>query len=332
MNHFVLAYGGSGPLFEVKANGRADRVFKPDEDHYPAPLMSSQPSYKMSGMELQMAVCYFQYARIRQLVQQHQHEDVPALFMANIDTHLAPRWHKYGDGKTYDEFKHDLLRKYPTYDQIVHNYGHAEGLVDVFPRPVHSVYHILCGLVGANMSSNVPYERNEYIWNRTLETLLNAYTPDNLGRLMATLGDISPVVVAMREKRPLAALVLIHYGCPLPDDAEQVLGKALCARVAHALTADLPNGQRLRPLAAGECGITLAPIERPVLLGDGHVYEREAALRWLSKSYNSPLFGTPLSEHWFGFDLDENRFVYADYAADAGKRKTLGIDFSNLIK
>jgi hypothetical protein len=152
---------------------------------------------------------------------------------------------------------------------------------------------------------------------------------------MASLGhdgQALPVATAIDAKRPLTALVLVHFGCSLPDDAEQLLGKALCARIERALAANLPNGQRLRPLI-GQCGITLEDIKEPLLLGDGHVYECEAALRWLSQSFASPLLNTPLDEHWFGFNLITNRFVYADYVSSEDKRKALDIDrLHGLIK
>jgi hypothetical protein len=336
MNHYVSAYAGFGPLFDVKSNGRSDRLFMPEEDHYPPPLMSSSPSYRMAGSELQMAITYFQYQRVEQLIAEHQDVDVPAEVMADLDRYLKPVFaERDRHGQTYDEFKSKVLAKNPTYDRLVINWGRPTAWVDVYQSPHHAIYHDLCSLAGPNMASNVPYEGNEFIWNKTLETLLNAYSTDNLSRLMASLGhdgQALPVSTAIGAKRPLTALVLVHFGCSLPDDAEQLLGKALCARIERALAANLPNGQRLRPLI-GQCGITLEDIKEPLLLGDGHVYECEAALRWLSQSFASPLLNTPLDEHWFGFNLITNRFVYADYVSSEDKRKALDIDrLHGLIK
>lgn len=50
--------------------------------------------------------------------------------------------------------------------------------------------------------------------------------------------------------------------------------------------------QRRRPTGLGEdvvCPITMAPPREPVLLADGHVYERRALDAWLSAHATSPL-------------------------------------------
>ena len=45
------------------------------------------------------------------------------------------------------------------------------------------------------------------------------------------------------------------------------------------------------------CPITQEAIQDPVLLaGDGHTYERDAVLRWLSENPRSPVTGLPLTE------------------------------------
>jgi len=45
------------------------------------------------------------------------------------------------------------------------------------------------------------------------------------------------------------------------------------------------------------CPITQEAIQDPVLLaGDGHTYERQAVLRWLSENPRSPVTGLPLTE------------------------------------
>ena len=43
------------------------------------------------------------------------------------------------------------------------------------------------------------------------------------------------------------------------------------------------------------CPITLELMRDPVMAADGHTYEREALLRWLKTSNNSPATGAPLA-------------------------------------
>ncbi len=43
------------------------------------------------------------------------------------------------------------------------------------------------------------------------------------------------------------------------------------------------------------CPITLELMQDPVMAADGHTYERDALLRWLKTSNNSPATGAPLA-------------------------------------
>ncbi len=357
MNHTVCAYAGlSGatlePLFSAKGNDDTRR-FDPAHDLYPPPLTRS-PSHVVYGRELWYAVIYFQYARVAELVRAHQHhntdtyealvrgEKLEALLALVYERNRA--WYKYrcaGNAQapqTQEEFCAAKRASARTYAQWHEKYpsecaehAHRCGVLDVYDMRA-GYRHVLLALTSENMCSNVPYQGNEYVWNRTLESLLRAYDTASLPRMLQLderTHMTTPLLNALACKRYLAALVLLHYGAPyypawleraqvfnarepLRDQVPSFWRSEHVQRVQHSTRAP---GTRLLALVekgapAEQCCITLEAPREPVVLEDGTVCEHDAAMRWLAEHDTSPRTGAPLQQAWIAYHLRRNEFVY----------------------
>ena len=74
MDHVVYAYRfGLGHISTIHGRGNPRRIFDPENDIYPPPLITSQPSSKVKSWDkLHMATMYFQYDRLKKLIMDHQ--------------------------------------------------------------------------------------------------------------------------------------------------------------------------------------------------------------------------------------------------------------------
>lgn len=328
----VFAYTGlastaMGTLSVIFSHGATNRMIDAARNLYPPPLFSQAASTASSSIFLPLY--YFQWNRLSELINSYQDQELDKVFQPREFFPLLHRYHQ--DQKfsspdiTLDAFIAMLKQKSADFDKPEHNAFHwptvyqrymvSKGFVDIYETQ-HGYGNVLNALCGSNMPSNIPYERNEYIWDKMFMTLLSEMKPNNLLRLLNPSSPVrSPVIVAIDSGKPLYAYALLNAGAVLkPSDVEQAAGWSWLTS-SRASTLMQNQTDKKRPLTLfvpSECPITCEPIKSPVMLEDGSIYEWNAIAKWLQKSNTSPLTNVKLSNGWTVLDILHNRFLYIE--------------------
>jgi hypothetical protein len=307
INSLVLASGHQGlkKIYEVRQNDNPLRIMDPDNDIYPAPLMTSQPSYKHQGFsKLQMAVTYLQYKRLIKLIEEHQ-DDYKRI--------------------TYD---HVVKKNYTNKEKLkellsTHNYCYdslelTDNLIDIYTKmgPYGNILNKICG---ANSGANIMHSGNEMLFDRVFMGIIKTLKEENLPHMLSN--PFKENWNYIQKHCYLYGIIILNYGGKVKnvedfvDNLEDDYAKGFYKsnKLEMIYKSELPPGKKLFSICKVECPITLEPIDEPVFLEDGTVYEKTAILKWFDGTRNtSPLTGLKLNTFWRMYDLNSNEIIYGN--------------------
>ncbi len=312
---------GIGKISDIFSNGKPEsRYIDPENDTYPPPLMSRGNSYKVKH-GIMMPVFFFQTKRIKALIRDHQDDHVNDVFLDNRELIARENYEKYSwlakKHETFDEY----YEHYCSENQSIYNFSYQVpdnilSMLDELNLRYLGIGEALIMLCGPNMPSNLPYEGNEYIWNETFMAIIETLTQENLMEACDYRHynmRVNTFEMALRNKRFLWALIFLHYGFkPDMEKIEDPEGFWASEKIEIVINSNLEENSLCALLEDYTCPLTCNPIECPVILEDGNIYEKDMILKWLETHDTSPLTNVKLTNYWMGFDLINNKFVYAD--------------------
>lgn len=331
MNWLLPSDNGLRPMYDQFVRGNCLRYFDVKNDVYPPPLMTSHPSHQ-SNDPMMMACFYFQPHRIKELILKHQDQSVDIFVKENqktINDLLQNTWHQYSHwlrkdyNNNFQNFVASLKRSDGSFNidelwkrELVHRYFVDQGFLNLV-RDDYGYGNIFNFLAQKSMPTNISYENHEFIWNATIESLLNSFRPKMIEKYL-NQGEKSPLMTALHEKRFLLALVYLHFGAKLKLNdviSNDLPGIWKSSKIIEVQNSAFQPGQKLLSLLDlqhGDCPITLNEINEPVIYEDGYIYEQYEIQEWFKKSKKSPSTGEMVKEFWIGFHIKRNEFVYGD--------------------
>lgn len=253
------------------------RCVKPEEDLYPPALMSSCPSMKMEGIARLIYACaYGKLWRIK-----------------------------------------ELLREY---------YTDPETDLNILEKNIDYGFDLHSSVFSSNMLDNIMYSDNREMYHDVLFCLLTNLSPEDVANFVNR--SIHGLVGNYRYQNHLGISmshyipVILNYGYqPTEEDIERIkdneglktfLSSKLCQRIVSSEL--LPGKKYEEILSDTVCPITRERINKPAITPDGHIFEKEAIIDYLSTAPNrsNPATGIEFMEN-IVYLPDESRFIMVEY-------------------
>ena len=319
MNHLIVVNDRLGYLFQIKGNNDK-RYFDVNNDIYPPPLMNQSPSYKQDEPAF-YATIYFQYQRLKDIIEKHQNDNANEIII-KFEKEIAYKiYEKYYTSKyiNFDIYFKEFKSKY-NLDNIRHHWPNIinkifdeNNIIDIYSYSLYqgNILYYICSY----LPSNIFFEGNEYIWNKTFLTIIKTLSIQNLNK-MINVERILPIMGAFQSKKYLYALILLHYGAKVNISLykNELPSFWTSEKLNIVLNSDKPPGQKLLSLIEKDyvCPISLSKIENPVIIEDGTIYEESSIIYWMNKNTKSPITNLHLEKWWIMFNIKTNKFIYSD--------------------
>ena len=311
MNYRIFAFGHKGliPVFEARKNNNSLRIVDPNNDIYPAPLMSQSPSCKREGYDkLFFAVINLQPNRVKDIIANHQ-DDYKLIKPEDLSQYVSA-----------EEAKEILAtHNYPNYYTIL-DISKTQGkeLIDIYAKdgPYGNILNRIC----SGSLVNIPCDGNEYLFDRLFITIIRTLKPENIPHMINVNMFHNDTWNHICDQSYLYGLVMLNYGAKFSDGEREKFIANLADdymkafykshQVDRVLNSKLPIGQKLKELV-DTCPITLEPIKHPVIIEDGSVYEKDSITEWFDQGNDtSPVTGAKLKKFWIMYDIDNNEIIY----------------------